>query len=124
MIACVTKCVDFVTSTKEGTTIENASFVPLDSYSSTTSRYGQQDFELLRYYSCPSSPTINILTVIGLMMYLACFVSGLCCNTTRYHIGAFPLWARSAGMASAQATISLFEVASDYVIFGHQSTYN
>ena len=88
----------------QGTTIENASCVPLESYSSTTSRYCQPDFELLRSYGCPSSPIINILTVIGLMMFLACYFAGLGPVPRVVTSEIFPLWARSAGMACALTT--------------------
>ena len=64
-------------------TVQNASCVPLESYSSTTSLYCSPDFKLLRYYGCPSTTVINALAVIGLVLYLACFAPGLasipCC---------------------------------------------
>ena len=92
---------------QQGTAIKNASCVPLESYSSTTSRYCDPDFELLRSYGCPSSITINVLTVVGLVLYLVCFAPGL--GPVPYIVTSeiFPLWARSAGMACALATCFL-----------------
>ena len=89
---------------QQGTAIKNASCVPLESYSSTTSRYCDPDFELLRSYGCPSSPVINVFTVIGLMMFLACFFAGLGPVSHVVASEIFPLWARSAGMAVATGT--------------------
>ena len=94
----------------QGTTIENASCVPLESYSSTTSRYCEPDFELLRYYGCPSSLTVSALALVGLVLYLVWFASGL--SPVPYIVTSeiFPLWARSSGMACALATCSLFNL--------------
>ena len=89
----------------QGTTIENASCVPLDSHSSTTiaSRYCQQDFERLRFYGCPSSPAVSALALVGLVLYPICFAIGL--GSVPYIVASevFPLWARSVGMACALA---------------------
>ena len=89
---------------QQGTAIKNASCVPLESYSSTTSRYCDPDFELLKSYGCPSSPVINVFTVIGLMMFLACFFAGLGPVSHVVASEIFPLWARSAGLAVATGT--------------------
>ena len=87
--------------------IQNGSCVPLESFPSTTSRYCDADFELLRYYGCPSTPLINALAVIGLVLYVVSFAPGL--GPVPYIVTSeiFPLWARSTGMACAMSTCYL-----------------
>lgn len=88
----------------EAGSIHNASCVPLESSASTSSRYCDPDFELLRYYGCPSTPTVHALAVVGLVLYLICFAPGL--GPIPYVVTAeiFPLWARATGIACTMCT--------------------
>ena len=81
--------------------IHNASCVPLEK--STTSYYCRPDFYLLRYYGCPSTPVINALTIIGLILYIVSFAPGL--GPVPYVVTSeiFPLWARSIGISCAMS---------------------
>ncbi len=84
--------------------IQNASCVPLESYSSTVSHYCSPDFKLLRYNGCPSTTVIGAIAVTGMVLYVVCFAPGL--GPVPYVVTPeiFPLWARSTGVACAMST--------------------